>query len=142
MPGLKEKILAKMAEPTLSALATKTEDGKPWVRYVMALADQDLNIRVATFLGSRKVAQIKADPEVHLTLGVDTLETAQSYLQVQGKAQVLSDQSERHSLWREDLAKYFSGPDDPNYGVIKIAPYRIEYQGMTSETMEPEVWEA
>jgi len=141
MSELKKKILAKMEEPTLSALATQTEDGRPWVRYVMAQADQELNIRIATFAGSRKVAQIEANPEVHLTLGVSSLETARSYLQVQGRAEVKTDPQERGSLWREELAKYFSGPDDPNYCVIKVAPYRIEYQDMASGSAEPEVWE-
>jgi general stress protein 26 len=141
MSDLKSKIQAKMAEPTLAALATKTEDGKPWVRYVMALADQELGIRIATFLNSRKVAQIKADPEVHLTLGVASLETARSYLQVQGRAEILTEAAERQGMWGEELAQYFSGPDDPNYCVIKVAPYRIEYNDMASGSMEPQVWE-
>jgi hypothetical protein len=35
---------------------------------------------MATFLGSRKVAQIKKNPEVHLTTGVTTMESAESYV--------------------------------------------------------------
>lgn len=38
------------------------------------------------------------------------------------------------------LQNIFSGPDDPNYAVCKITPYRIEYQSMSM--VPPEVWEA
>jgi general stress protein 26 len=38
------------------------------------------------------------------------------------------------------LAAYFTGPDDPNYGVIIVAPYRIELA--TPGTHIPEVWTA
>ncbi len=35
---------------------------------------------------------------------------------------------------------YFSGPDDPNYFVVIVKPYRIELMQMTE--MIPQVWEA
>jgi len=44
MTELKQKILAKMKQPTLSAFSTTTDEGKPWVRYVVTMADDDLNI--------------------------------------------------------------------------------------------------
>lgn len=58
------------------------------------------------------------NPEVHLTTGVKSIETAESYLQIQG---------------------VFSGPDDPNYCVCRITPYRIEYHKMGP--VPAEVWE-
>lgn len=56
MSDLKEKIASLMSAPTLAAFATVTEDNRPWVRYVVVFADDDLNIFFATFVGSRKVA--------------------------------------------------------------------------------------
>jgi len=139
MSQLKEKILAKIQYPTLSALATVTEDGNPWVRYVMTWADDSLNLWVTTFVGSRKVEQIRRNPEVHVTAGVTDLETAESYLQIQGRAEVLTDPETKQAVWQDFLKSYFSGPEDPNFAVLKIVPYRIEYQGMG---MTPaEVWE-
>ena len=137
---LKKKILAKLTGPTLCALGTLTEDGKPWVRYVTPFADEDLTLWMATFLGSRKVAQIKKNPEVHLTTGVATMETAESYLQIQGRAEILTDEKTKKTVWFDHLKNIFSGPDDPNYVVCKITPYRIEYQSMGM--VPPEVWEA
>jgi general stress protein 26 len=141
MTELKQKILAKMKQPNLSTFATVTEEGKPWVRYVVTMADDDLNVWFATFAASRKVGQVAANPEVHLTLGVTELETAASYVQVQGTAQILTDADTKKAIWYDHLANIFSGPEDPNYVVCKVTPYRIEFNTMTPG-VGPEVWEA
>ena len=139
MTELKQKILAKIQQPTLSTLATVTEHGKPWVRYVTLMADENLTIWGATFCGSRKVPQIKNNPEVHVTTGVSSMETAECYLQIQGTAEILSDPEVKKTVLYDHLQHIFSGPDDPNYCVLKISPYRIEFQGMGP--VPPEVWE-
>ncbi len=140
MSELKAKILAKMSQPTLASFATLTEDGKPWVRYVTPWADHNLVIRFATFNGSRKAAQVKKNPEVHLTLGVTDPMSAQSYVQIQGKPLIKTDQASRQAVWFDQLKAYFQGPDDPNLAVVEITPYHIEYMSMGS--LQPEVWEA
>ena len=140
MSDLKAKILATMDKPTLASFATLTGDGKPWVRYVTTWADKDLVIRFATFASSRKVAQVKNNPEVHLTLGANDPANPQPYIQVQGKAQVKTDPAARQAVWFDQLKVYFQGPDDPNLAVMEITPYHIEYMKVGS--MEPEVWKA
>jgi general stress protein 26 len=138
--GIKEKILAKMTGPTLCALATVAEDGKPWVRYVIVKADEHLTMWMATFAGFRKVAHIRKNPEVHLVTGAKDLETAESYLQIQARAEILTDAETKKAVWTDYLKNIFSGPDDPNYVVCKITPYRIEYSRM--DRAPTEVWEA
>jgi general stress protein 26 len=138
MATLKDHILEIIGKPHLASIATLNEEGKPWVRYVMATGDRDLTLRFASFLDSRKVSQIKKNPEVHLTCGVTAPEWADSYLQIQGRAEISADEAERHGYWKDDLKRYFSGPDDPNYCVVKVDPYRIEY--MAPGSLEPEVW--
>ncbi len=81
---------------------------------------------------------MKKNPEVHLTCGVTSPESADSYLQIQGHAEVTTDEAERRAYWKDELKRYFSGPEDPNYCVVKVTPYRIEY--MAPGSMEPEVW--
>ncbi len=137
MSDLEHNIRKVLARPQLAELATVTEQGLPWVRYVMVMADQDLRLRVATFSASRKVAQIKANPEVHLVCGVSSLEQPKPYLQIQGRAQVSTEQAERQAIWNEQLKTYFQGPGDPNLAVIIIDPYRIEY--MAIGAMQPEI---
>jgi len=140
MSDLKAKIVAKMKAHTLASFATLTEDAKPWTRYVVVHADDQMNIWFATFRGSRKVNQIVGNPEVHLTLGVGEMQSAVSWLQIQGRAEILEDDKTKKALWYDMLDPIFAGPEDPNYVVCKVAPYRIEYYTMNKK--EPEIWEA
>ncbi len=140
MSDLKDRIYRILGQPQLCGLATITPDGKPWVRYVMAIASADLTVRCATFVGARKVKQIKRNPEVHLTCGVTNPMNMTPYLQIQGRAALNTSKEARHAFWSDMLAPIFSGPDDPNYGVLEITPYRIEY--CTLDSHEPEVWTA
>jgi general stress protein 26 len=140
MDDLKAKIYEEIKMPQLMPMATITEKGNPWVRYVVGFAGEDLSIRFVTSLQTRKVAHIKANPEVHMTCGAKDLESTQNYLQIAGRAEITTDEQERHRLWNDNLKAYFSGPDDPNYCVVIVKPYRIELMGMTE--MTPLVWEA
>lgn len=144
MSDMKEKILGIIGHPFLAAFATVTPDGKPWVRYVVAMADPaDMTIRFATFANARKVQQIKANPAVHLTGGATDLMSAAPYVQVEGTAQLIQEKKKLHAAWNDMLANYFQGPDDPNYALIEITPSRIELWGANAENpMQPEVWEA
>ena len=139
MSDLKQRIIDAAGDIQLINFATFTENGKPWVRYVMGKADSDLVFRFCTQLESRKVSQIRKTPDVHISLGVSNLETAKNWLQVEGTAQVSTDKAERHAFWFDELKNYFTGPDDPSYCIIIINPSRIEFGTMGSMTHE--VWE-
>jgi general stress protein 26 len=140
MNDLEQRIFEAAKELQLINFATITEDGKPWVRYVMGKADTQLLFRFCTHGGSRKVGQIQKDPNAHISLGVADVETAKHWLQVQGVAEISTDKDERHSFWFDELKNYFSGPDDPDYCVVIIRPSRIEFGTMGS--MTPEIWES
>lgn len=140
MPELKERIWATLGQPLVSSLATLTPDGKPWVRYVVTVADKDLTIRLATFAESRKVQQIRKNSEVHLTCMANRPKEMAPYLQIQGLARFTDEMNERHAFWHETLRNYFDGPDDPSYGIVKIDPYLIEY--WSQKSYQPEIWMA
>ncbi len=139
MSDLKKNIFDLAKDFQLLNFATITADGKPWVRYVVGKCDGDLVFRFCTRLQTKKVAQIRKNPNVHLSLGAQTLETAKHWLQVVGVAAVSTDKTERHSFWFDELKNYFSGPDDPNYCVVIVRPLRIEFGTMGN--MTPEVWQ-
>ncbi len=124
--------------PILAVLATADAAGVPSCRYVMLSCAEDFTLRCSTFLNTRKVPQIQARPEVSLTCGVASLETAEQWLQISATAQVCSDAAERHAFWNDHMKVYFSGPDDPQYGVIVMKPSAIELWTMTAPV--PEVW--
>lgn len=140
MDDLTARIFDMLKEPFLASFATVTEDGKPWVRYVTPRAAKDLTLRFATAAGSRKVAQLKKNSEVHLACGAIDPMNAKNYLQIQGRAEFKNDQAERDAFWHDILKRYFKGPDDPNYGVVVVKPYRIEVYTMGQ--FKPEVWKA
>lgn len=140
MSDLKDKIRQKMNDHTLASFATIAEDGKPWTRYVVVKADDQMNIWFATFKNSRKIHQIGKNPQVHLVLGVTDPQTAVSWLQVQGRAEILEDAETKNVVWYDLLGSIFSGPDDPNYVVCKVTPNRIEYY--TMNVPKPEIWQA
>ena len=140
MSTLKDQIASIIIPLQLSSVATIADGGKPWVRYVMTIGRDDLSLRFATYARSRKVMQIVANPEVHITLGVNDPSMMRPYLQIQGRARFSTEAAERHGFWSEMLADYFSGPDDPNYGVVVVTPYRIELA--QAGVPVPEVWTA
>ena len=139
MSNLKQRIFEAAKELQLVNIATVTEDGKPWVRYVMAKADNDLVFRFCSRLDTKKIRHIKNNPNVHISLGVTDLETAKNWLQVEGKAEASTDKNERHAFWFDELKNFFKGPDDPAYCIVIVKPSRIELGTMGS--MQPEVWE-
>jgi general stress protein 26 len=135
---LKGKIYEVIKDNPLGALATLTKDGRPRVRYIVLTVERDLSIRFVTSLTSRKVAQINLNPEVHVTCGAVPDDSLAPYVQVEGKATISRDEKIRKKMWRPTLENYFTGPDDSDYCVGIIEPYRIEYFGTA---MTPEVWE-
>lgn len=139
LQDLKERILEVVrGRPVLSAFATITEGGLPWVRYVIAETNEDLDFRFTSFVDARKVGQMRNDPEGHLTCGIqDPSKFHMPYLQVQGRAEFRTDAEARHDYWSDRLAVLFDGPDDPRYGVVTLRAYRIEY---TRVGVPPEVW--
>ncbi|WP_167506047.1 pyridoxamine 5'-phosphate oxidase family protein [Desulfosediminicola flagellatus] len=138
MPDLKQRIMDILSVPQLTSCATVTLEGKPWVRYVVTVADADMNIRFATLLESRKAEQIRHNSEIHMTCGVNSLNDMNNYLQIQGRARISTNEADRHAFWNDKLGSVFEGPDDPNYCVVIVEPYRIEY--CTQGPFEPDVW--
>lgn len=135
---LKQKIIKVIKKSKLMGFATITTDKKPWVRYIFGCVDKDLTIRFSTFASSRKVKQIKKNPQVHLNCGITNQNKMADYLQIQGIATVSKDKAEREGFWRKEFSAYFSGPNDPNYVVVIVKPYRIEYWGI--KKWVPKVW--
>jgi len=142
MPDAKTEALEiiRAQQPLIASLATVAEDGRPWVRYVVPNVSDDLSMIVATSLRSRKVSHIRGNPEVHLTCGSTDMSKPGNYLQIEARAEVITDPAARKAHWSEGLSNYFQGPDDPNYVLLSITPYRIEIFGMTD--MNTQVWEA
>jgi general stress protein 26 len=138
MNDLEKRIWTILSRPQTAALATISESGAPWVRYVTTKSDPDFTMRFCTSRASRKVRQIENNPEVHLTCGNLQPPADSAFLQIAGRAEILADTGTKAAHWQDEWRRYFKGPDDPDYVMVFIHPYRIEYSGPGSN--EPEVW--
>lgn len=134
---LKNKILKVIKQYPVGSVAT-IKDGKPWVRYMVMHAEEDLVLYTTSFASSRKIDQIKKNNNVHITFGADSKNWKLPYLNIDGSAEVLTDLETKKKCWHEMLKQFFEGPEDPNYVVIKISPQVIEY--MLPATHQPEVY--
>ena len=134
--ALKQKIYEIMKANQFSVMATISEDGKPWARYIACKSSDDLTIRFATYADSRKIIHIKYNPEVHFTMGSDATGYMSAYLQIQGTAKVLDSKEAKESFWSESLKYFFKDKTDPQYVVVEVKPYYIEYW---HNTREPEI---
>lgn len=139
MIDLQQRIFNLAKAPQLLSLATITEEGKPWVRYVVGSADEALSLRFCTSLCSDKIRHIRRDPNVHVTLGAKDLMSAKEWLQIEGTAEISTARAELDAFWYDGLKAYFKGPDDPNYCVVIVTPSLIELASMGS--MAAEIWQ-
>lgn len=143
---VKKRIYEILTGPPASfgAFATITKDGKPWVRFVQIMADEDLNIRIGTFKDSRKISQIEKNPDVHISFYDQSSEGEIEYVQIQGKAEVSEDPELKKNIWNPFSWLYYTGPEDSNYVVITVKPYRAELWNMVDlkkELKPVAVWE-
>jgi general stress protein 26 len=136
---LKKQILDVLKRSEFGSLATIGHDGKPWVRYMAFRASDDLIIRTSSHLNSRKVSEIQKNPQVHLLCGVKDFNALNSYLQVQATATIETSTQEKSNYWTPFLKRYFKSKDDPNYAIIIIRPYYIEYMHSNDKI---EIWKS
>jgi len=136
---LKTKIMSVLGTPTMGSFAT-ISNGKPWVRYVMIHTKDTLDMYFTTSKQSRKVAQLKENPNCHITAGGNPTDFTKPYLQIEGKAEILEDLAIKKEFWNDYLANMFQGPEDPNYVIVHIKPETIEYWSMGQ--MKPEIYKA
>ena len=141
MSNTEQKILGVLqrGHSFLVSLATVNEEGEPWVRYVAGTIDDDMVIRFATSLRSKKIAHVRANPNVHLTCGNIDPNVDAPYFQIEGKAEVSTDLEEKKGIWHDNLAYYFQTVENPEWCVLKVHPHRITVCSITS--MDTEVWQ-
>ncbi len=123
----------------LAALATVGAGGHPHVRYVRGRIDDDLTIRCPTFMATVKVDQINLEPRVALTCGDTDSARPGTYFEIRGTAHISTDTADRRSVWNERLAKWFSGIDDEQFGVVVIRPSLIEASPIGGGPA-PQIW--
>ena len=120
--------IAKVAELSkdvrIGMLTTTAPDGR-LVSRPMALQEVEFDGDYWFFAerASRKVEHIRADPRVAVTLG-----SADTWVAVAGRAEVVDDRAKARELWNAAVEAWFpGGPDDPNVILLRVDGESAEY---------------
>lgn len=130
MEHLNQKIVDIIDHDHVGVLSTLHEN-KPHARYMKFFHD-GLQLYTATNKKTHKVEEVETNPNVHVLLGFDP--NAQQYVELQGRASIVTDESLKQKFWDEDLRPWLDGPDDPEYCLLKIEPEHIELIHGNDET--------
>ena len=114
---------ALISEASTCALITLDENQRPMVRAMDAfLPEPDFTVWFGTNPMSRKVTQIRHNPEVTLYyLGNED----SGYVVSHGQAELIDDQSEKNQRWKEEWKAFYPDQTD-NYLLIKVSPQSME----------------
>jgi len=125
----KEKMVTIMKKNSLHAYLATCEGDQPRVRPVSPVVEDDLSVWVATNSDSRKVKQIKQNPNICLAF-VEQPEGNKSAFVI-GHAEIIPDLEQKKRVWKLasfDLFRHFpKGPESPQFCVLKIAVEKIEW---------------
>jgi general stress protein 26 len=128
---LKDKILDVTGGVNISAFATVKNEQHPVprVRYVATVGFPDLSMKIATHKSSTKMSHIKKNPKGGIATwkGKGLEDFGKPYVIIDTKIEILDDEKSKNEFWDPMLEKYFSGPDDPEYVILNLKPYSIEY---------------
>lgn len=105
------------------ALITLDEKGLPQVRTMDPFEpESDFTIWLATNPKSRKVGQLKNNPNVTLYYAD---KNDNGYVSIYGTAELVNDQQEKDKRWKGEWEDFYSNRTD-GYLLIKVIPTRLE----------------
>ena len=97
---------------------------KPNSRYMIFYNDGH-TLYTKTAEGTPKADEIKQNPNTHVLLGYE--ETSNdSFLEIDGKVEIVEDQETLDWLWQNQDKTYFDSEKDPDFTVLKINPESIK----------------
>lgn len=116
------RVFDVISKDDVGVLST-VQDNKPHARYMMFFHDHN-NLYTATNKHTHKVEEISKNPNVHVLLGYTKEKDA--YIELQGVASVVTDDSLKNKYWSDKLKPWLEGPEDPNFCLLQIEPKQIE----------------
>ena len=134
--ALKEKILAVISGPHPAAIAT-IDEGKPAVRFMVLTGFPDMTLVGGTGTSSRKVAQLKKDPNAAIAIWSGK-EFTDPYVRIRAKGEVHEDLATKKKYWNPMYEQYFKKVDNPDYVVLVFTAGEIEYTDPSAMGME--IW--
>jgi general stress protein 26 len=121
------------------ALITQDEHGIPQIRTMDPFEPEaDLTVWLATHPNTRKVQQIRNNPNVTLYYPD---KNDKGYVVIHGKAELVNDQKEKDMRWKNEWKSFYTNRTDA-YLLIKVTPHYLELinynRGITGD---PKTWQ-
>ncbi|KPJ52729.1 hypothetical protein AMJ39_07060 [candidate division TA06 bacterium DG_24] len=140
-PSTEETIVTIMRENASPAYLATCDGDQPRVRPVTPIVEDDMSVWVATFCTSRKVRQIKKNPNI--CLAFVELPRGDKAATLLGRCEIVNDMKQKKRVWSLatfDLSQHFpQGPEMEEYCVLRIIIDKIEWR--ESWTSKLEVYE-
>lgn len=127
-----EEGLKLVGKSKVAMLGTLDEKGYPDIRAMLLSGHDGLEtIWFSTNTSSPKVGEIKRDGKACVYF-VDN--SRFKGLRLSGKAEILTDPESKKGLWQEWFSNYYSGPDDPDYAMIRFTTEHGNYYSRFENT--------
>ncbi len=104
-------------------IITQDENGVPQVRTMDPLSpEEDFTVWLATHPNTRKVQQIKNNPNITLYYPD---KNDKGYVTIHGVAELVNDQKEKDKRWKNEWKNFYANRTDA-YLLIKVTPHYLE----------------
>lgn len=133
---LEEKILQVIGGTHAAAVATVYQ-GRPAVRFMMLTGSPDMTLVGATLTGSRKVAQLRKNPDASIAIWSGR-EYTDPYVAIQAEGEVHDDLPTKKKYWNPGMEPYFNSPENPDFVFIVFRAGEVEYYDSVGAL--PETW--
>ncbi|MCA1318635.1 pyridoxamine 5'-phosphate oxidase family protein [Bacillus tianshenii] len=134
--GLENKITEMFSDHKVGTLATIREN-RPYSRF-MIFFHEGLTLYTATNQHTHKIEDIKANPHVHILLGMENTSWNEPYAEIEAEATVEENQELKNKFWDDKLSEWIKSPEDPEYLLLKLSPSAIRYYEKAGS--EAEIW--
>lgn len=122
---LRQKILEVIGGPRTAAVAT-LDNGLPAVRFMLLVGLPDMTLVGATKKSSRKIQQLKKNPDVSIAMWSGK-EFTDPYVEIRARASIHEDPGTKKRYWHPAFLPYFTSVDSPESVILKFVPSEISY---------------
>jgi general stress protein 26 len=134
--ALKENILEVVGGPHPAAVAT-LDGKKPAVRFMVLAGFPDMTLIGATMKNSKKVEQIKKNPDAALAIWSGK-EFSDPYVEISARGMIHEDIATKKKYWNPMFEQFFKSPENPDFVVLMFTAQEITYHGKNMSGTE--VW--
>ncbi len=125
----KQKLVAIMKKNSSHAYLATCDGDQPIIRSMSTIVENDMSIWMATSGRSRKVKQLKKNPNICLAFVKQPNGEQSSF--VIGKVKMVDSLKDKKRIWNiagYDMSQYFpKGPESKEFCLLRVIPKKIEW---------------